>query len=154
MKVLSADIAPGCTDDSVAFVGEYLREIDRVETRLSSGLGAREVVRRSVDISGQVWTVRGQGAVGVFGVARGSIGGIPWFLGTSGIERVIVGVIPFIRAAVKRYGYLYNYVWSGNRVSARWLEKTGFRVGRPVRYGVAGAMFHYFDMGDVLCAIR
>lgn len=150
------EVTLGCTDESVCFIAEYMRESDRVETQLSSGLKPCDVVRRAVDISGQVWTVSDGDPVAVFGVAGARAGGIPWVLGTDRLGRYARFLVAFPKAfladAVRRYGYLYNYVWSGNETAKHWLRHLGFRLTGPVRFGVAGADFCYFDMGDIRCA--
>lgn len=146
-------IRAGVDEDALWHVAGQARQSDRTEVFLASGNDVLTVLRASVGVSEDCYTVFYDDApVAVFGF-RGVIrGAVPWLIGTDRfVERPdFVKAFPasYIDRALARYGYLFNFVHAENHVSRRWLEHLGFRMHPPVPYGAGGAMFHYFDQGD------
>lgn len=75
--------------------------------------------------------------IGMFGVGQESkLVGIPWLLASDRLKEVAREFLPesekWIRKVNDQYDLLYNYVYSGNTASIRWLKWLGFTFVREM----------------------
>ena len=89
----------------------------------------------------------------VFGIVPYSVlsgAGIPWMVGTPGIDRHAVGFIRRCRMDLARFfgewDKLFNVVDARNTKAIRWLKWLGFSVSDPTPYGPLGLLFCPFYM--------
>lgn len=143
--------APG--DLSAAFVAVNARAADRAEFLASSGRSAEQVVDEALVGAWRSWTGWAGGEpVCVFGVTPWSWTagvGIPWMVGTEGLDRAARSLLRTSRPAIDlmhaRFPELVNYVDARNVRAIRWLWWLGFTLGPPEPHGVAGLPFHRFS---------
>lgn len=150
----SAETRP--VDDAVIrHVAEGMREADRVEIWAASHGLPEPVLRRSVGMSEQADALFVAGVpIAIFGLVRDNRQqgtGIPWLLGTDGIERhakeFLRTAYPVVQRMRKITPFLMNFVHADNEKSTRFLEHLGFTLHDPIPFGPDGAPFRYFYMG-------
>lgn len=91
--------------------------------------------------------------IAVFGVCPGDEDGVgtPWLVGTEALDRLARELIVEARSVLaiwqRFYPILRNVVDTRNSKSIRWLKRLGFTVRDPKPLGMAGGLFHEFDLG-------
>ena len=101
--------------------------------------------------------VREGKTIAAFGVSPGDDPGdeagvgIPWLVGTDAMDRCARELLTEARTVLKIwhrfYPILSNVVDARNSKSIRWLKRLGFTVRDPKPLGLAGELFHEFDLG-------
>jgi len=97
--------------------------------------------------------VREGETIAVFGVCPGDEPGVgtPWLVGTETLDRCARELIAEARTVLpiwrQFYPILRNVVDVRNSKSIRWLKRLGFTLRTPEPMGMAGEMFHPFDLG-------
>lgn len=142
------------TPEHVAYVAERMRQADVDEVRASANLGPLEALEVSVRVSDPALTGLLDGEpVCIFGVASRSLlsdAGVPWMLGTGGVERHAAGFLRRSRKVVAgwldRFDTLENFVDSRNTKSIAWLRWLGFTIHPPQPHGPFKVPFHHFTM--------
>lgn len=138
------------TAQHLCHVAANLRESDVTELRLWNGSTPAAAVLSSVSCSQVINTVMvGDVPAGLCGVNRGRV----WLFGTNLLtasQREVRSSVRFsrewVRLQARRFGQLFNYVWSGNAISLRWLRWLGFTIEPSRPMGLAGASFHPFHL--------
>jgi hypothetical protein len=97
------------------------------------------------------WTIiKKDTPIAVFGVGYGDKMGIPWMLGTDGVEGAALAIVrhskEFVAQMLEQFDYLENYVDARNTLSLNWLKWCGFTIEPAEAYGKNGEMFHRFWM--------
>ncbi len=143
------------TAGDVLTVAGGMRESDQTEVWLSHKYAPLEALQVSLARSKRdsYVVLAGTEPIAIFGVAIGSLlanTGVPWLLGTNGMEkhRAELGRMsrPIARYFRGGYSRLENYVRAGNIRSVRWLEGCGFTVEPEAPFGPFGAGFRKFWM--------
>lgn len=134
------------------WIGAHARAADRAEFESASGRTAEQVVSEALacsDLAYVGWA--NKIPVCVFGVApRSWVAGIgiPWMVGTDGLDRCAHALLRTSRPAIEvlhaRFPELVNYIDARNVRAIRWLIWLGFTIHDPEPYGVAGLPFHRF----------
>jgi len=97
--------------------------------------------------------VRDGETIAVFGVCPGDTPGVgtPWLVGTDAMDRCARELVSDARLALsvwnRFFPILRNVVDARNSKSIRWLKHLGFTVRDPKPLGLAGELFHEFDLG-------
>lgn len=133
-------------------LGPRLREADKLELRLSCGMGPCTALSLSFQNSKKVYTaVDDEGKpFAMFGVAGDNPNlGIPWMLGSDGIYKHASQFIEeckgWLDELEEDYELLMNYVHADNTKAIRWLKWMGFTMVRLVpEYGDGKAPFYEF----------
>lgn len=139
--------------EAVDFISENLRPDDLAEITASSAAHPGSILRSAALASSLAWIIVDDSGLplGAFGVAPGFTAGvgIPWLLGTSGLE-----AIPFQLARQTRryvaemqaaYPTLTNHVDARNSLALAWLRWAGFEfIDVDPSHGVEGRPFLQF----------
>jgi hypothetical protein len=131
-------------------VGRSLREIDKVEAVLASGLNPDIALDMSAALSREVYAIRRGGVpVGIFGVVPGDDGrAAVWMVGTPRFSDSGKAVARAARDLLDRwswtYGTLYNFVSVENTASIDWLTYLGAEFKDEAPLGPLGAPFKEF----------
>ena len=133
-------------------LGPRLRDADKLELKLSCGLGPCTALAISFENSHKVYTaVDDEGKpFAMFGVVSGPYAmGVPWMLGSDGIYKHASQFMAESKAWLKEieedYDILVNYVHADNKKAIRWLKWMGFQMIRLVPdYGKGKAPFYEF----------
>lgn len=143
-------------DDILFYVAQNMRKMDKREVELTSGRSPLEALRtgrRASELCSAILvdTV----PVAVYGLAMPTLlgsHGVPWMLGTEEVYRHPKQTLLYGRAIVENMrdysSILQNYVYTHNKISIRWLAKIGFQIHKAEPYGVNGALFHRFSIGE------
>jgi ribosomal protein S18 acetylase RimI-like enzyme len=139
----------------VEHIIDHLRPEDEEEIRALDGSTAEQALAETPDLleNSQVWEVDGE-VVCIFGVTpyEGKQG-IIWMLATKNFDQYSMMFAARCKSVVaqmvSKYDYVFNYVYSENKRSIRWLKWLGFRVGKPEAIGIEGGNFHRFHMRNV-----
>lgn len=128
-------------------LAKTLRKADLEEISHGSGLEPQDALLYSFAVSEYCYTVwLDDQIVMIFGVGDGC----PWMLASDlllSVKREFVKECRrFVQAMLDRYGYLENYVWTGNKIHIYWLEWLGFVIEQPQPHGIDGEPFHRFYM--------
>lgn len=124
-----------------------LREADSREV---SALGAnpKDAALRSLQDSDMAWTALVGGVPVIMFGAGGDVfseRGFVWALGTDECMKHPREMLVFGREKLKEmlnvYPILENYCDARYKKALRWLEKIGFQVSDPVKWGVNGELF-------------
>lgn len=148
------------TLDHVAEILPNLRQIDRIEGEIATGMPAEEALRLSVQLSyeaiagfadGKLIAIAGVAPVSVMSsVAR------PWMVGTDELPKHAMRFCRENRKYIKRwlevFSRLENYVDAENTVAIGWLKWLGFELEKPVPWGDSGHEFIYFHQEVRPCA--
>jgi hypothetical protein len=128
----------------VQFIAENLRHADIEEIRSVRGdADLLAVVRRSVEVSGEVWVaVSACGMpVALFGVAptEQEHVGSPWLLGTDAVPKhrreLVVDGRKLVARWNRKYHTLFNLVDARHAHARRWLRHLGFVEHPEVKLG-------------------
>ena len=142
------------TAEHIDYVSTRMRQRDKTEIWLSHRLLPHEALLKSNQFEGKRWTglIDGEPAA-IFGIMTMSLltgSGSPWLLAT---EKMVKNRKEFIKIskdhmveAIKGYSFLENYVHVDNKESIRWLKWLGFKIHKPVPYGIYKAQFHRFTL--------
>lgn len=132
-----------------------LRQSDIEECEALFGKGSvRDSVLFGLHPNGVSFVAERAGeAIAVFGVCPGDEDGVgtPWLVGTDALDRCSRELITEARKTLaiwqRFYPVLRNVVDARNKKSIRWLKHLGFTVRDPKPLGLAGELFHEFDLG-------
>lgn len=138
----------------VEYLIDHIRPEDQEEVDALDGSTVEQALEETPDLLGNsfVWEVDGK-VVCMFGVTpcedhEGV--GIIWLLATSEFDKYTkmfaIRCKRVFEEVIKDYEYLFNYVYSENKKSIKWIEWLGFTVHDPEPLGREGAAFHRFDM--------
>lgn len=136
-------------------IGQRLRFMDRRECELM-GVAGPTGVRLSSARSVACWACEVDGeVVSVFGISRreaGSPVGIPWLLGTDGMDdmtpvQLMRAAFPILERMARVFPRMENFIWVENKVSIDWLTWLGFDMDEPAPHGPYGAPFIRFTKG-------
>lgn len=144
------------TRDHAESMAKNMRELDAIELLDADGIGPCDGLLRELDRSSSAWSWIVDGEVAcMFGIVSPNLlsdAAYPWFLTTPLVER---HARPFARACktllpelLARHGRLIGMVDARYTLSVRWLEWLGARLGEPQQWGIAGAPFRRFELGD------
>lgn len=142
------------TMQDAIYLAEHLNKADKRE--MNAGYG-KHILRNILDgmqNSAEVGCCKFDGSpIAIYGIRRFSPiadYGLVWlFLGDIKEEDryyVALQTKRFVRAALKRYRYLYNYVDVGNEKIIRWLKFLGAEFSEPVEYGLYGNKHLRFEI--------
>ncbi|MEG2765760.1 MAG: hypothetical protein RR910_08425 [Acidaminococcaceae bacterium] len=142
------------TEKDLVFLARHLKENDRKEIIGLSGNGnVLEELKSSVKHSefSRVCFF-GSEPVAVFGIRRMSPFekvGIVWLLTTPKTQehKVFVGRTTkrAVRAFMREWKLLYNYVDEENEFSLKWLRFIGAKIYPAKELGIFGVRYHYFE---------
>jgi hypothetical protein len=144
------------TAEMIQFIADNMRQADVDEVNAASNATPLQAVTDGVKVScmSSVAFINGD-IVAVLGVVKNSTltdNGIPWLLGTNNIVkhyREFLGASPgVLDAMIDVCPNLMNHVYVENKISIRWLKWLGFTLSEPEPFGVNGALFHKFTIGD------
>lgn len=138
------------TLNGVVYIGNNLRQVDRMEVLLSDNMPGREAVLRSwieSDISQMIVTDEEE-PCGMVGINHDII----WMLGTDKLIGSKKDCFQLCREArrwveqqLKELNRpLWNDVWVKNTTSIAWLKSIGFTVEQPRPMGDSAALFCRF----------
>jgi hypothetical protein len=125
------------------------------EIMASDGLPPVRMLLRELDSSSVAWSWVIDGEVAcMFGVINPDLFGeaaYPWFLTTPLVEkhsrqfaRACKSLLPEL---LEHHPKLTGMVDARYTLSLRWLQWLGARIGPAVQWGVAGELFHPFELG-------
>lgn len=142
-------------DRQVDYVSTHLREEDFNEVFASTGRSPHYAVRSGWDMSSRRWMVFDGNAnpVAVLGVRPAEMYspiGIPWLLGTEGLDKMKRFFLkmskPIIEEMKIGFEILINFVDARYTKAVRWLRWCGFIVDEPVLFGALNLPYHRFYM--------
>lgn len=125
-----------------------MREEDKYEISLSSGMDPLAVLLTGYHTSNSISTIEWEGKVmAVFGVTGiPHCYGFPWMLGAGDLKRcksLLRECRKVLEVYLQEYGHLTNACWSGNAVHIKWIEWLGFTFsGSDTRNGELFLHFH------------
>lgn len=128
-------------------MARIMREEDKLEVRVSGGFLPEQALRGSINRSSEAWALYvDDDLLMVFGVAQFSVGwSSPWALCSVHVAkhqtafwRASKLLIAEIR---ERYPHLMQMVYARSSSSLRWVERLGFKVGQPERWGRDDTLF-------------
>lgn len=132
-----------------------MRAVEVREVMDSSGLTPVRALLLEVErsIVAWSWVIDGEVAC-MFGIVKPALldsVAYPWFLTTPLVEqhsrqfaRACKTLLPELLAAHPK---LTGMVDSRHKLSLRWLQWLGAWISPPMPWGVAGALFHHFELG-------
>jgi len=125
------------TTIDAAELAPRLREEDKRELELASGMSVEDALRASVDASDEVWIGEEDGKVIAVGGVRFIHGfGIPWLVATPEALKYPKKLVQVGRETTSRWVQnctcLCNAAWSGNPRHIEWLKRIGFTFGMPL----------------------
>ena len=133
--------------EDARYIGENLRQADAEEVA-ALGADPRLSVLTSLRDSDLAWTAKINGIpVMMFGAGGGvfSEKGFVWALGTDECTKHPREMLVFgrekLREMLNVYPVLENYCDARYKKALRWLEKIGFQVSAPVKWGINGELF-------------
>jgi hypothetical protein len=142
-------------DKQVIDVALNLRVEDFDEVFALHGESPHYALLESWKMSTRRWVILNKmgGAVAVLGVRPVDMfgdEGIPWLLGTDGLDRMKKFFVkiskPIIEEMKQGFKVLANHVDARYIKTVSWLEWCGFEIEEPEPYGVMGLPFHRFSM--------
>lgn len=145
------------TEADIDFIIENVRLEDVIEMDELDGGNVKEALHETPDIfnNAYVWEKDGK-VMCIFGVnpLKEHDGvGVIWMLATKFFDEHSMAFIHACKEVVAdmidKYEYVFNYVYSENRKSIKWLKWLGFDVKDPEPIGHKGANFHRFEMLNV-----
>jgi len=135
-------------------IAPNLRDSDVIEMAAMMGpqMTTGEALKMSVDVSIESYAiVKDSNIISLFGVSDSEHVdnfGIPWFVGTDGLEEVALRIARYskgwVRHLSKNYEALYNFVHTPHWQSQKWLQLLGFNVITKRRFGFNGEDFYLF----------
>lgn len=148
---MSVEVRPVRTYDVLAhYVATHMRHEDVEELRLLSRTTPQAALKQSIEMSDEAYVAVADGKpAAVFGAHVPVLGrrGVPWMLGTRGVDRNRQSLLQFGRAftdhLMRRCDRLDNVALAANRRSLVMLARIGFEIGDPfeVREGVCAVQF-------------
>jgi hypothetical protein len=128
------------TDEDACYVGENLRECDRLELSRGGNEPPLTSPLKSLHASLIAWTMVREGKpIALFGVGplKGKPGvGVVWLLGTPGVERAARALVSsgryYVSLMARLFPTLCNAVDIENSTSRRWLRALGFHEGETI----------------------
>lgn len=121
-------------------VAQNLREEDIEELWMLSRSEPEDAVKRSIGASDEAYIVRMWGKpVAVFGACAPALGtfGVPWLLGTRGLDACPNEIISYSRRftdhLLERCTMLENTALASNRRTLVFLKRVGFDISAPYR---------------------
>lgn len=138
--------------EDIAAVADKMRNIDRTELELASGLQPLEALEKSFELSLYCRCIEVDGEpAAIFGVRKPFVlnsKGLIWLLGTDKMTRIknnfVKNCMQYINEGFDYVDSLENYVWIENKLSIRWLKWCGFKLDEPKPYGLKQALFLHF----------
>lgn len=117
-------------------IAANMRPADVEELRAVNGCTPAAAMRAALTLPGERWAAYVEDrAVAAFGVSlRAALGGrgVPWFLGTPEVDRLMLSATRAAHRFVSRWAaqhqLLENYVDGRNGKVMRWLRRLGFEV--------------------------
>jgi hypothetical protein len=135
----------------VIILAANIRQCDRWEIWHMSRSTPYDAFKTGYDVSDRPMVIEHKGQpIAMFGVSgvKESIG-IPWMLGTDGIEKIKKSFLreckDYVEAMHDEYDVLTNYVWSKNIVHIGWLKWLGFQFGETKSLGPDNELFIHFQ---------
>jgi len=136
--VRTDSIDPETVKEAALFIGERLREDDRLEVAATAGpdVDPALAVLESWQLSTASWLILDDTGlpIGIFGVAPHTVPqlGVAWLLGTDGMADSAFSIAfqtrHYVRELHKEYPILWATVDARNELSMAWLEKAGFQI--------------------------
>lgn len=143
------------TQADIDFIATNARQSDKDEALLLSGHLLEDILNFMTELykDGYTWVVDGI-VVCIFGVTPTSKKeGIIWFLATDDFEknRFLFKRVcrQEFKKLVKKYTYLYNYIYEGHEVALDWVKSLGFKVYPAQPIGAYQDMFCKFEVSYV-----
>jgi hypothetical protein len=142
-------------DKSALIVALNLRKEDFDEVFASTGASPHHAVKESWNMSTRRWIIYNRrdlpvAVLGVRPVDMFSDIGVPWFLGTDGMDKMKRFFIeiskPIIEEMKQGFDLLVNFVDARYIKTVRWLKWCGFIIEEPEPYGALQLPFHRFYM--------
>ena len=131
-----------------------LRDSDVIEIAAMMGpeFNTQDCLSISVGISRESYAIIKDGEpISLFGVSDSEDVenfGVPWFVGTDGLNDVALRIARYSKGWVqhlsKNYEALYNFVHIPHWQSQKWLQLLGFNVVTQHKYGFNGEDFYLF----------
>lgn len=128
-------------------------DIDECEALFGKG-SVRDMTLFGLHPAGVAFVAVREGeTIAVFGVCPGDEEGVgtPWLVGTESLDqcgRELIAEAHTVLPIWQRfYPILRNVVDVRNSKSIRWLKRLGFTLRDPEPMGMAGELFHPFDLG-------
>jgi hypothetical protein len=133
-----------------------MRAAEVEEVLASHGLTPEAALLRELESSSVAWSWVVDGEVAcMFGIINPDLFGeaaYPWFLTTPLVEkhsrqfaRACKSLLPEL---IEHHPKLAGMVDARYTLSLRWLQWLGARIEPAIPWGVAGALFHHFELGD------
>jgi uncharacterized protein (UPF0147 family) len=127
------------TNDALT-VAHNLRKEDIQELWAINRMSGESAIRFSFNISTEKYIAFDQSLpIAVFGVHRYAIGtrGVPWFLGTRGVDRCIRDYLImgswFFDHLLNTCSRLQNMALADNKRNLKFLSRIGFNIGKPFK---------------------
>lgn len=121
-------------------VAQFMRQEDRDELWALSRTLAPEAVRQSVEASTEAYVALNKGEpIAVFGAVVPALGrhGVPWLLGTRGVDDCAKEYFQvcrkFVAHLAKSCDVLQNMALADNRKTLVFLSRVGFDIGKPFK---------------------
>lgn len=149
-----ADLPQETITAALDFIAENLRPSDLDEVKATTADPPREALGFSVGQSDLCWLILDRTGLpmGVMGVAPSHHPkvGVPWLIGTPGLEEEGIAVLRQTRKHVDQMQELYpvltNFVDARNDTSIGWLLWAGFRlIDADLRHGPEKRLFIQFS---------
>lgn len=138
------------------YVAEHIRPADAAEMAAGYSLTPLRAIQIGMKVSALSWTGMVEGKViAIMGVHQPTLlseTARPWMLGTADLDRddikfEFLGLSRrVVRAMIKTYSHLENYVDARNAKAIAWLKWLGFTIHDPEPHGPLGMPFHRFEM--------
>lgn len=144
------------TPEDMKELAANLRDEDRREIIGAIGGNIEKACLRSLKLSECAYICKRDGVpMAAFGVVRDNpfenVGQI-WMLATkeTAKHKIYTGkwTLKGIRAFMKDWDYLYNFVDKGNDDTIKWLKWMGAKIYPPRPYGLYGNLYHKFTFGE------
>ena len=136
--------------------GIELCEKNKYEIEISSGVSAREELKRSIQVTKTLYCISLNGKIGsVFGINYGENAAYPWLLGDDKIQKQASmqyyrASRYFIECLKKMNIYLENYLPSTYKDTIKWLSNIGFHIDQE-KINMNGVEYIRFSYNPKLC---
>lgn len=142
------------TLEDAKYLAEHLNSADKRETIAGIGNHILNDILSGMKYSEEIGCCRFDGVpIAIYGIRKPSPiadYGLAWlFLGEIKDEDryyVAKQTKRFVRAALERYSYIYNYVDVGNEKIIEWLKFLGAEFYGPEEYGLFGNKHYRFEI--------
>ena len=144
------------TPEDMKELASLMREEDRKEIVGAVGNNIEAECLHCLEASEVAYICKCEGVpLAAFGVIRKNPWqniGVIWMLSTKHTKehKIYAGkwTLKGIRAFMKDWDYLYNFVDKGNDETIKWLKWMGAKVYPPRPYGLYGNLYHKFTFGE------